>query len=360
MSQICRTCHRDFPLSAFHKKQKNRGDGYRTQCKDCAAASKAAAYQARRATLLARIPDNPAEGTKRCSDCQQDLPHTSFSPDASNTQGLKTYCKTCSAQRIQQYRQQYPDRCRAQAKAGYQSQVERRAAIAVEEEVNPETTFKRCSGCKTTKRLIDFNLHRGMLDGRQTICKECQSQTQTKRRAEDEEYRLKEIQRCADYRLNNLEKEQERGRKYNQEHPEEARLSHRAWAAANPAAIRNYSARRRARESGLPDTLTTADIAFLYQYWGFACAVCGKEEGLFNLKLALDHWIPINDPACPGTVRTNILLLCHGRGGCNNSKHGKDPVLWLTRRYGERRAKAILKKIDAYFALVAEASLKAV
>jgi hypothetical protein len=48
-----------------------------------------------------------------------------------------------------------------------------------------------------------------------------------------------------------------------------------------------------------------------------------------------------------------MIPLCHGVGGCNNSKKDKDPETWLIARVGKRKAATILKRIRAYFALVA-------
>jgi hypothetical protein len=49
-----------------------------------------------------------------------------------------------------------------------------------------------------------------------------------------------------------------------------------------------------------------------------------------------------------------MVPLCHGVGGCNNSKFSALPDVWLRERYGPRRANNILKKIGAYFAVVRE------
>ncbi len=57
----------------------------------------------------------------------------------------------------------------------------------------------------------------------------------------------------------------------------------------------------------------------------------------------------------------NVVPLCHARPGvpcgnpaCNQSKNDKDPEAWLLERFGARKAKAILKRINAYFAWVRE------
>ena len=52
---------------------------------------------------------------------------------------------------------------------------------------------------------------------------------------------------------------------------------------------------------------------------------------------------------CPGTIPTNIVLLCHGISGCNTRKRDQDPIEWLNKQLGPRKAKAKLKEIEAYF-----------
>ena len=108
---------------------------------------------------------------------------------------------------------------------------------------------------------------------------------------------------------------------------------------------------RAARKRGLPATLIPTEHRFMLEYWGYACAVCGNQQG-FLWTLADDHWIPITATACPGTVATNMIPLCHGRGGCNNSKGNSNPHAWLVRRFGSRKAAKIEAAIAAYFAIV--------
>jgi hypothetical protein len=118
--------------------------------------------------------------------------------------------------------------------------------------------------------------------------------------------------------------------------------------------------RHQARKRALPDDLDAKAVAFMWQYWQFACAICGREAGGLFHVLALDHWIPLANPACPGTVAWNILPLCHAKRGvplfsrapyCNNSKAAQDPLAWLTTTLGPRKAKAKLREIETYFAL---------
>lgn len=152
---------------------------------------------------------------------------------------------------------------------------------------------------------------------------------------------------------------------YRRTHQKQATTNAKAWLDKHPEKKRLYVARytlkhgqrmralRRAREYALPATFTEQEQAFCRQYWHYACAICGREEG-FEWTLAMDHWIPITSQNCPGTIATNMIPLCHGRGGCNNAKHAHEPGPWLQERFGKRKAKALGQKIETYFALVKE------
>jgi hypothetical protein len=121
---------------------------------------------------------------------------------------------------------------------------------------------------------------------------------------------------------------------------------------------RVYQQIRRTRMRELPSTFTQEQEQFMLQYWGFSCAVCGNQQG-FQWFLALDHWIPVTSPDCPGTVVTNMIPLCHGIGGCNNMKRNQDGETWLKGRYESKKARKILKGIHLYFSLVRDHKLDA-
>ncbi len=106
-----------------------------------------------------------------------------------------------------------------------------------------------------------------------------------------------------------------------------------------------------ARKRSLPIAFSSRDWDAALDYWGHQCAVCSRPRGLWH-TLAQDHWIPLSNPDCPGTLPNNILPLCHGEGGCNNSKGSKDPIRWLEERLGKRRAAQKRAEIEAYFAWV--------
>jgi hypothetical protein len=111
--------------------------------------------------------------------------------------------------------------------------------------------------------------------------------------------------------------------------------------------------RRRAAEKQLPNAFTQADWKHALAYFNGCCAICGRPPGLWH-TIAADHWIPLKSPSCPGTIPQNIVPLCHGIEGCNNTKASRDPDKWLIEKFGKRKAAKILKRIAAYFESIGE------
>lgn len=109
--------------------------------------------------------------------------------------------------------------------------------------------------------------------------------------------------------------------------------------------------RRLARKRALPDNFTVEQWNAALIYFGHACAVCGRSfiDKDDSYAAAADHWIPLSSPLCPGTIATNIVPLCHGVGGCNNSKRNHIAEEWLFRIYDETRARIILARVERYF-----------
>lgn len=117
---------------------------------------------------------------------------------------------------------------------------------------------------------------------------------------------------------------------------------------ANPQVAQACAERRRALKHGLPANFTTNDWKSCLAYFDDRCVYCGNPPGLFTgMRMSADHWIPITNPNCPGTVPTNIIPACRS---CNAKKHNADPVKWLTRKFGKRRANQIIERVMTYFA----------
>lgn len=117
-------------------------------------------------------------------------------------------------------------------------------------------------------------------------------------------------------------------------------------------ASRVASQRRRARVRCLPSTFTLQDWEFALSYFSYRCAICDRPTGLWH-TLAQDHWIPV---AKGGSYTSdNIIPTCHGVGGCNNTRLDRDPIEWITEKFGARKAKRIINRILTYFASLKEA-----
>jgi hypothetical protein len=320
MTKWCWHCQHHLPLSSFHKNA-NKREGHADECRGCVTVLQQARTLRYQRDRAAELSEMQASRLKECPLCQRTLAASAFAKDKAARDGLCHICKECGRERSLAY---------------YYAHHATILAPKSVEHLDPQTTSKVCRTCKATKPLAAFHKARARRDGRSTECKDCKSHYNKDYRARPENAIRLPINH----------------QRYRLTHAQKLSVSIRAWRKRHPGKVRDYGTRRKARKRSLPDTMTEAQVAFLYQYWHFACAVCGEEEGLFGLQLVMDHWIALSDARCPGTVATNMVLLCNGTGGCNTSKNGKDPVLWLTQRYGERKAQAILKKITVYFTLV--------
>ena len=99
----CITCHRLLPYTAFSK-HKNRPDGLNAECKTC--------QQARQRRNRQRLADRPeiiTPATEMCQKCGETKPSSEFYRDRRRKCGLDRYCKICSADRTNLYRQRYLD-----------------------------------------------------------------------------------------------------------------------------------------------------------------------------------------------------------------------------------------------------------
>jgi hypothetical protein len=123
----------------------------------------------------------------------------------------------------------------------------------------------------------------------------------------------KEARRAADKIKRELRKEARNAtmKEWRKANPHRLKAYNQAYSRNNRARIAHNQARRAARKRSLPDTFTYQEDQFCRQYFGYACAACGHEEG-FQWIIAMDHWIPLDSSLCPGTVATNMIPLCNG------------------------------------------------
>lgn len=140
--------------------------------------------------------------------------------------------------------------------------------------------------------------------------------------------------RSARWLAKNAVKVIERIRRYKRDNPDKVRL----WNKVNRQT-------RAARKNNLPDLFTEQDWKKCLDFFGGCCAACGNPPSLFD-DLQADHFVPLASPDCIGTVPTNVIPLCLS---CNSSKRDKNATEWAIKRFGRRKAKEFIERVEQYF-----------
>lgn len=264
--------------------------------------------------------------TKRCSKCGAEFPATIeyFKKSNRNKSGIASVCKGChrnSNLLYMQSRRQDPEYRKAESK---------KIATRSKTRYSQDTEYRETVKARVKKLQSNEGYRESKSEYDKTRYAEIVADSE---RAND----LKQQQRL---RLSNpqvREQKNKRSKILRQlPHYKEIR--------------RLEGSRRRARKHFLPNDMTVQQWEKCLSYWGCKCCVCGRPRGLWH-TLAMDHWIPLTDNALdnPGTTVCNIVPLCHGIDGCNNSKNNREAGEWLANRFGKRKAKQILKRINDYF-----------
>lgn len=230
---------------------------------------------------------------------------------------------------------------------------------------------KQCKACQQYKcRQWKQENHEHTLEYTRQWRKDNHKELLARRRQRREENTETERERQRIYRMQHREALLEKRRQQYRERPESHRARARNWKRRNRDRIREYERqiysenpgkllvhvhRRKARVRSLPNTLTTTQWERALNYFNGCCAVCGRQlNDLFGTHTAaIDHWRALSDSACPGTTALNCIPLCHGVGGCNNRKGKKLAEEWIKQDF-PHKAKAILTRIETYFAWVRE------
>lgn len=254
---------------------------------------------------------------KRCSSCQEYYPLTEFYKDSHKKDGLNSQCKGCR---------------KVVRRSSYSNNRETELArMAVWQAQNPDKVRQNNRN--------SYHRHKARIN-----------EASRERYANDPEYQLKT---------------NEKNKKSSAKRKEKQRQYHYEWRQRNREHVNAYSRKqtkkglrrehtrrckavRRATERLLTNDLTSMQWETCLEHWNHSCAVCGRPVGLWH-TLAMDHWIALADPDCPGTTVTNILPLCHGTEGCNNSKSNLKANQWLVRKFGKVKAVKISKRIEEYF-----------
>lgn len=237
-----------------------------------------------------------------------------FSRDGQLKSGLRTTCKACDSARHRRFREEHPDVTREREQKDYVKHKSKRKAKMSEYRES----------------------HREDLRDYQRWYREAYPERSAESLKKSHE--------------KNRDKNREKARQKRSDFPELIRAKDRNWYIHN----RDYYTvgkgratrlRRRARVKNLPANFSVQDLNTCLDYWYNCCSYCGCQQGFFN-PITIDHFIPLADISCTGTVPLNLVLACRT---CNSSKQDFVPEQWVTKRFGKKRGTAILRRIEEYF-----------
>jgi hypothetical protein len=224
---------------------------------------------------------------------------------------------------------------------------------------NEDSTTKRCTKCGQVFPATPEYFFRASKnkDGLNFWCKRCLNAAtrQWERNNPDKVSATKKKTRAKF-----ADKIREYNQKYYQENREVILKRSAEWRKANLAHLLVMNTKRRSKRYNLPRDFTADQWQECLEYWGGKCCICGREHDFWHI-IVREHWIAVNDkrPNNPGTVAWNMLPMCHSAKGspkddpgCNQSKWQHDPIEWLERKLGKRKAAKKLAEIEAYFGWV--------
>lgn len=289
--KCCKKCGETYPqtLEYFFKDIRNL-DGLAHVCKKC---------RGRRFTVgfKAVVQD----GKKQCALCRRLLPlnEEHFRYTKHNPSGFHPRCKECCGGRF-----------------GIRA---KKAATSDD--------YLRCLRCgneypSTPEYFEPYGKKRDSVRPR---CKACCRELRRKRYLKN---RNTENELGRQWRLNNREASLERTQR---------------WRLNNRDRMRMHDQKRRSRETSTHSTFTPEQWQDCLNWWHGVCAYCGAQQSLFHI-LEQDHFIPVSDSG--DYVASNIIPACKS---CNASKSNQQAAAWLLKKFGKRKAKTILERIQQYF-----------
>ncbi len=168
--------------------------------------------------------------------------------------------------------------------------------------------LKRCSRCKETKPLSDFNKNSTAKDGLQHKCRDCGRIA------------------CRVWYGKNLETERQRARDRVRVYGPADRARNKAWAAANPEKARHHS---RKKLLGTKYNMTIEEHDALFASQGMVCGACGSPTANSKKGWSTDH--------CHTTGVVRGILCHHCNVGIGHAKDSAETLrAWIA--YLERAA----------------------
>ncbi len=124
------------------------------------------------------------------------------------------------------------------------------------------------------------------------------------------------------------------------------------WITKHRDRVNASIRKRRSLKENLPYNLPAGKEFEIISRFDGRCAICGRSESADRV-IVLDHWIAVKSGVTnnPGTVEANLIPICHGKTGCNNSKKNHLPLEWLKSKFGAE-GQIIYDKIERYLAEV--------
>lgn len=264
---------------------------------------------------------------KRCTHCDGWFLPTEryFLPHKHTKDRLNSWCRACCRERTRQWRAENPEHVRALERSYYQKNLERYREYHRE--------YRR----------------RHPESARQSEHRWREAHPEQKRASRRRWYHANPEKAKAQKRRTYLAHKVEdnaRSQQWSRTHPQAVYEKTRRYRQTHPDKVLALYRNRRARKRGLAHGFTASDWQKALDYFHGCCAYCGEPPGFWS-HLAQDHFLP--ESRGGGYTKDNIVPACHGIGGCNNHKSDSDPRKWLAKRFGKRKAKAILKQIQDYF-----------
>lgn len=286
---------------------------------------------------------------KTCTKCGEAKPATNeyFRKHKDGKDGLHPWCKDCLSEHAREYRAANKERIAQGAKERREREGEKFAERdrlyyqKNKDKVKPRVSaYAQANKEKVSRKNKEYRqANRDELLNRQREYYQANKGTIA--------------QKNKRYNEANKDKVKARKKKYEDKNRDKINAQRRE-KTRSPDSRRVAKQRRRARKAGKPNTFTAKQWQHCLDYFGGCCAICGRPlYGILHTAHA-DHWIALSDPDSPGTVAKNMVCLCGGRDGCNESKASKRPDVWLKEKFGDRKAKQIAKRIQLYFDSIAE------
>lgn len=209
--------------------------------------------------------------------------------------------------------------------------------------INPFASKDGKRGCKTCLRRLPDTPEYFYVDSRNPNwtayeCRECSTKRHTQYNINNHEW-FSQYQR--EWRQSNRQHTLEYFRAYRAANADKVKKWVQDWYNANSDRVRLHWLNREARKRSFPDTFTPQEFERMMDYWGGACIISGD-----TTNLHLDHWIPLADSNCPGTVAHNIVPMA---AYLNFSKNDSDPLEWLILNFGSVIGNEIAQRVQSYF-----------